>query len=325
MKAIVVSKLGGPEVLAYQEVDKPSVGPNQVMIRTKALSVNFADIKARKGKYHRGSEPPFVPGLEVAGTIEGVGPEVEKFHEGQRVIAFVDGGSYAEYAVANENLTFMIPDSLDFETAAACPLVSFVSYHLLHEVGRLQPGETVLVHASAGGVGTTAVQMAKILGAGQIIGTVGSDKKKDTSRQVGADKVINYEKEDFVKPVLQLTDGKGADLILDSVAGGIGERSLACLAPYGRLVNFGNASGWPANFQTKDLHSSCRAVLGFSLGTTRSQRPELLQPTAEKVLPYLADGRLKMVIGKRLPLSEARAAHEWIESRQSTGKVILLP
>ncbi|HET6528986.1 MAG TPA: zinc-binding dehydrogenase, partial [Balneolaceae bacterium] len=134
-----------------------------------------------------------------------------------------------------------------------------------------------------------------------------------------------YEKENFVELVQEMTEGRGADLILDSIAGETGEKSMECLAMYGRMVNFGNAGGRPANFQTKDLHASCRAVLGFSLGTTRNRRPELLQDTAERVLRFLAEERLKMVIGKRIPLSEAQEAHEWIESRKSTGKVILVP
>ncbi|HET7578307.1 MAG TPA: quinone oxidoreductase [Bacillales bacterium] len=326
MKAVVVSKLGGPDVLEYREVDKPSVGDHQVLIRAAAMAVNFADIKARGGKYHGGAKPPFIPGLDVAGTVEEVGAEVDRFHKGQRVIAFpTTTGSYAEYTVANENLTFALPNSIDFETAAACPIVAFTSFHLLHEVGRVQTGETVLIHAASGGVGSTAVQLAKMLGAAKVIGTVGSDVKKETARQAGADEVINYQKEDFVVQVQQITGGKGADLILDSVAGETGQRSMECLALYGRLVNFGNASGRPANFQTKDLHASCRSVLGFSLGTTRKRRPELLKPTAKKVLRYLEEGRLQMIIGKKLPLSEARSAHEWIESRQSTGKVILIP
>ncbi|HEX6923316.1 MAG TPA: quinone oxidoreductase [Bacillales bacterium] len=325
MKAVVVSQFGGAEELKYQEMDHPVVGKNEVLIRVEATGVNFADIKAREGRYHGGSKPPFVPGLDTAGTIEAVGSEVKRFREGQRVIAFVNGGSYSEYAVAEEQLTFELPDSVDFETAAACPVVAFTSYHLLHKVGRIQNGETVLIQAASGGVGTTAIQLAKILGAGKIIGTVGRDEKKETARQAGADEVINYEKENFVELVQEMTEGRGADLILDSIAGETGEKSMECLAMYGRMVNFGNAGGRPANFQTKDLHASCRAVLGFSLGTTRNRRPELLQDTAERVLRFLAEERLKMVIGKRIPLSEAQEAHEWIESRKSTGKVILVP
>ncbi|HEU5140130.1 MAG TPA: NADPH:quinone oxidoreductase family protein [Bacillales bacterium] len=325
MKAIVVSQFGGAENLEYKEIDRPVLEENEILIRVEATGVNFADIKAREGRYHGGSNPPFIPGLDTAGTIEAVGSGVKRFRAGQRVIAFVNGGSYSEYAVADEHLTFELPDNVDFETGAACPVVAFTSYHLLHKVGRIQDGETVLIHAASGGVGTTAIQLAKILGAGKVIGTVGRDEKKEIARQAGADAVINYEKEDFVELVQQMTDGRGADLILDSIAADTGEKSMECLAMYGRMVNFGNAGGRPSNIQSKDLHASCRAVLGFSLGTTRNRRPELLQDSAEKVLQFLAEEKLKMVVCKRLPLAEAKEAHKWIENRQSTGKVILVP
>ncbi|HEX7065953.1 MAG TPA: quinone oxidoreductase [Bacillales bacterium] len=325
MKAIVVSQFGGAENLEYKDMATPAVGEKEILIRVEATGVNYADIKAREGRYHGGTNPPFVPGLDTAGTIEAVGSKVEHFREGQRVIAFVNGGSYSEYAVAEEPLTFELPDNVDFETAAACPVVAFTSYHLLHKVGRIQNGETVLIHAASGGVGTTAIQLAKIFGAGKVIGTVGRDEKMETARRAGADEVINYEKENFVDRVQQMTDGRGADLILDSVAADTGEKSMECLAMYGRMVNFGNAGGRPANIQTKDLHASCRAVLGFSLGTTRNRRPELLQDTAEKVLRFLAEKKLKMIVGRKLPLSEAQEAHKWIEARQSTGKIILVP
>jgi NADPH2:quinone reductase len=323
MKAVVVTAFGGPEVLKYTTVDPPSIGPKQVLIRVVATGVNFADIKSRYGKYHGAAQPPFIPGLDAAGIIEAVGSEVHQFKAGQRVIAFPQNGSYAEYVVADENLTFALPDNVDFDTAAACPIVSFTSYKLLADVARLEPGETVLIHAAAGGVGTTAIQLAKIMGAGLVIGTVGSEHKMATALEAGADHVICYEKDDFAEQVKELTNGQGADVILDSISGWVSEKSLTCLAMYGRLVHFGNSSGEAGQFKTPDLHASCRSVLGFSLGTTRKKRPHLLRDAAERVLGYLADGRLKMKIGKRFSLEEAAEAHRWVESRQSTGKVLL--
>lgn len=324
MKAVVVTEFGGPEVLEYREVEKPSLRSKQVLIRVAATAVNFADIKARYGKYHGTGQPPFVPGLDAAGIVEAVGSEVQHLKVGDRVIAFPKNGSYAEYIVADEDLTFAIPDSVDFETAAACPTVSFTSYKLLADVARLQPGETVLIHAAAGGIGTTAIQLAKILGAGRVIGTVGNENKIAAALEAGADHVICYETEDFAATVNELTDGEGADVILDSISGGVAEKSLDCLAYYGRLVNFGNAAGgMVGQVKTTDLHSSCRSVLGFSLGTTRDKRPYLLQDTANQVLPYLADGRLQMKIGACFSIEEAAKAHELVESRKSTGKVLL--
>lgn len=325
MNAIIVSRYGGPEVLEHKSVDMPTIGPKQVLIRVAATSVNFADVKARYGNYHGGQRPPFVPGLDAAGTVEAIGSEVTHFRVGQRVIAFPLNGSYAEFIAADEILTFALPDTIDFDTAAACPIVSFTSYNLLAKVARLAKGETVLVHAAAGGVGTTAIQLAKLLGAKTVIGTAGSDEKANFAIQAGADYIINYRKEDFVARVKELTDGKGADVILDSIAGEVFEKSLDCLAMFGRIVNFGNAGGTAGTFRTDGLHASCRSVLGFSLGTHRRHRPETLQDTAREVLPYLADGRLKMVIGNRYKLEEAAKAQEWVENRNSVGKVLLIP
>ncbi|KKZ92586.1 hypothetical protein B4147_1822 [Bacillus wiedmannii] len=322
MKAIVVTSFGGPEVMKYIDVDVPVISDNQVLIRVVATSVNFADIKSRYGK--KGNKAlPFIPGIDAAGIIERVGSHVKNIHPGQRVIAFPQNGSYAEYVVANENLTFVLPHEVDFQTAAACPIVSFTSYNLLANVARLQEDETVLIHAAAGGIGTTAIQLAKLLGAGTVIGTVGSEAKKEIALDVGAEYVICHQDEDFVEKVNELTNGEGVDVILDSISGTVSEKSLKCLAYYGRLVHFGNASGEIGYFQTKDLHASCRSILGFSFGTTRKKRPELLQETANEVFRYLRDGRLKMKAAKSFPLQDAGKAHEWVESRKSTGKVIL--
>ncbi|WP_126429417.1 quinone oxidoreductase family protein [Brevibacillus marinus] len=324
MNAIIVSRFGGPDVLAYEKVEIPPIGPDDVLIRVEAASVNFADIKARYGS-KEGKQPPFVPGLDCAGEIVQIGANVQNFRVGQRVLAFPKSGSYAEYAVAHSLLTFAIPDQLDYATAAACPIVSFTSWFLLADVGRLKPGEAVLVHAAAGGVGTTAIQLAKILGAGTVIGTVSREDKIPVAKEAGADYVIDTSQDDFVAKTLEITAGKGADLILDSIAGSVTERGMNCLAPYGRLVQFGNASGQAASIQTKDLHASCRAVLGFSFGTTRKLRPERAREAAEHVLRYLQEGALRPVIGHRFPLADARLAQEVVENRESKGKVLLIP
>ncbi|MGE7873466.1 quinone oxidoreductase family protein [Bacillus paramycoides] len=322
MKAIVVTSFGGPEVMKYTDVGIPTISENQVLIRIVATSVNFADIKSRYGK--KGNKAlPFIPGIDAAGIVERVGSHVKNIYPGQRVIAFPQNGSYAEYVVANENLTFVLPDEVDFQTAAACPIVSFTSYNLLANVARLQKDEAVLIHAAAGGIGTTAIQLAKLLGAGKVIGTVGSEAKRKIALDAGADYVICNQNEDFVEKVNDLTNGEGVNVILDSISGTVSERSLDCLAYYGRLVHFGNASGEVGNFRTKDLHASCRSILGFSFGTTRKKRPESLKETANQVFRYLRDGSLLIKATKSFPLQDAGKAHEWVESRQSTGKVIL--
>lgn len=324
MKAIVVNEFGGPDVLRQVEMERPTISARQVLIRVVATSVNFADIMTRQGEYHSTGKPPLIPGLDAAGIIEEVGTDVRSLRAGQRVVAFPKSGSYAEYIVADEDLTFVIPDNVGFEVAAASPLVAFTSYKLLADVARLQKGETVLIHAASGGIGTTAIQIARILGASLIIGTVGNGRKAGAVLAAGADEVIAHDEADFVERVNALTEGRGVDIILDSIAGETGERSLECLAKFGRLVNFGRASGEAARFRTTDLHSSCRSVLGFSFGTTRNSRPELVQETAEKVMGYLQDGLLDMKIGKRFALKDAAEAHRLVESRLGTGKVLLV-
>jgi NADPH:quinone reductase len=322
MKAILATQYGGPEVLHYTDVDRPEPQSSQVLIRVVKTSVNFADIKTRKGK-KGGGGVPYIPGLDAAGVIEQIGSNVQRFQVGQRVVAFPSSGSYAEYAVADENLTFALPDSIDFDMAASCPIVSFLAYNLLADIARMETGERVLIHSAAGGVGTTAIQLAKLLGAGEIIGTVGNLNKASIALEAGADHVLSYEDADFAHKVNEVTGGQGVDIVLDSVAGWVTEKSLECLAPYGRLVQFGNSSGVAGKFTSNDVHSSCRSVLGYSFGTTRKRKPHLVEATAKKVFPYLSTGQLKIKIGHTYSLQEAAIAHQLIESRLSTGKVIL--
>jgi NADPH:quinone reductase len=325
MKAVVVTQFGGPEVLAWQEVPAPTPGPGQVLIRTEATGVNFADIKTRMGTYHGAGKPPVIPGLDVAGRIAAVGPGVTGFQEGERVAAFCNVGGYAEYVAVPALLTWAVPEEIDLAQAAAFPTVGVTAYNLLTLAGRLTPGETVLVHAAAGGVGSTAVQLAKLLGAGTVIGTVGNDAKADLARSLGCDHVINYRREPFAARVGELTGAAGADLILDAVAGEVFESSLSCLAPFGRLIMYGISSGVAGTARSDQLHSTNRAVIGYSSGHYRRHRPQALVPAGDTVLRYMREGRLRFVIGGRFPMSEAAEAHRLIESRQSVGKILLLP
>ena len=323
MKAIVIREFGGPEVLKCVEKEKPTISDHQVLIRVKALSVNYADVRTRLGKYHAAGKPPIIPGLDASGIVEAVGASVKSHNVGQRVIAFPKTGAYAEYVVADEDLTFAIPENLDPDGAAACPIVGFTAYMLLANVARLQPGESVLIHSASGGVGTTAIQMAKTLGASRVIGIVGTSQKAEIALEAGADQVICRNNTDFVQEVHSATSGQGVDVILDPIAGKVAEKNLECLAPFGRLVAFGFASGEPGHFKTSDLHSTCRSVMGFSIGTARNKRPQLLRNAAENVFRYLSDGQIKMKISRIFPLEEASEAHKWLEGPQSTGKILL--
>lgn len=322
MKAVMLEQFGPAENMKYVDAEMPPIHAKQVLIRVKTTSVNYADIKARYGRKGQGKFPLLL-GLEAAGIVEKVGAEVKSFVPGQRVIAFPHQGSYAEYVAADENLTFALPDSIDFDTAGACGIVSFLSYKLLADIARLQQGEAVLIHSAAGGVGTTAIQIAKALGASKVIGTVGNEAKIPTALDAGADHVICYETVDFAEKVNELTDGQGVHVILDSIAGDITAKSLQCLAHYGRLVMFGNSSGNAGQVLTSDLHASCRSILGFSLGTTRKERPDTLRSTAAQVFRLIEEKQLNIKISERFPLREAGLAHQLVESRQSTGKVLL--
>ncbi|MCF8025024.1 MAG: zinc-binding dehydrogenase [Desulfobacteraceae bacterium] len=325
MKAIVIQEFGGPEVLKVQNMDPSQLAEHQVLIRIHAASVNFADIMTRQGAYHAAMQPPLTPGLDAAGVVEQVGSQVRSIKEKDRVIAFPAGGSYAEYAVADERLTFVIPETLDFESAAASPVVAFTSYNLLQSVGGLKPEETLLIHGAAGGIGTTVIQMARLMGAKQIVGTVGSDEKIPPARQAGADLVINYRKQRFSEIANEATNGQGADLILDPVGGNTFQESLACLAMFGRIVNFNNSGGEGGTVNTRQLHASCRSVLGFSLGTTLRHRPEMVQETAKPVLSMLGEKHVRPFIWGVYPLESAGKAHELIESRETIGKLLLKP
>lgn len=322
MKAIVVEQFGSTENMKYVNIEKPSIGSKQVLIRVMVTSVNFADVKARYGNKGQG-KLPFIPGLEASGIIEQVGDEVTSFFAGQRVMAFPHNGSYAEYIVADENLTFAIPDHMSFDVAGSCGIVSFLSYKLLADVANLQAGDTVLIHSASGGVGTTAIQVARALGARTVIGTVGNETKIPVAFEAGADHVLCHTNENFAQRVNELTDGQGVNIILDSIGGEITGQSMNCLSRYGRLVVFGNSSGSYGQLQTNELHSSCRSVLGFSLGTTRKEQPEALKDTSLQVFRMIERGQITIKISEKLPLKDAPAAHQLIESRKSTGKVIL--
>ena len=325
MKAVIVTELGPPEGLQMQDAPMPEPGPGQVRIRVAATTVNFADIQARRGSYHGSRPAPFLPGLEAAGTVDALGLGVRGLEVGQRVAASADGGSYAEYMLASTIGTFAIPDSLDWDYASCFPSVGTTSLNLLMQAGRMAPGDTVLIHAAAGGIGSTAVQLARTLGAGMIIGTVGSPDKAKLILSLGADAAINYRVEDVPERVREITNGAGADVVLDGVGADTFEGSIAALAPYGRLVAFGQSSGPPPGVFFGQLYGDNKSVIGYSTGGHRRTRPEALRQPGNAALKLLIQGRWKPVIGARFPLAQAAMAHRMIEDRESTGKVLLIP
>ncbi len=322
MKSILVRAYGEPNVLEIEDLPIPEPSVGQVRIKTAFTSVNFADIKAR-----RGGAPtlPFTPGLDASGVVDAVGDNIENFQVGQRIAAYAAAGSYAEYVLAEAELCYPLPDAVSFEQGAGIGIL-ITAYNVLTNAGRFQAGESVLVHAGAGGVGSTLLQLAKTLGAARIFATVGSDEKAEVAAQLGADEVINYQETAFDEVVNEKTEGRGVDLILDSVAGPNAERGLNCLADFGRLVIYGHTGeGGAAAIKSTLLHKNNRAVIGYSSGGYRKARPEVLREVAQEGLKLLASGDIKILLGERFKLEDVAAAHEWVESRRSVGKVLLGP
>jgi NADPH2:quinone reductase len=322
MHAIVVEGVGDPSVLQWRAVPDPKPGPGQVAIKVKLTSVNFADIQQRRGTGAAVPKMPFTPGLDCMGTIVALGEGVEKLHVGQRVSASPEGGSYAEVVVAREVLTIPVDGTISDE-AAASPTVLVTAYNLLTLAARLQRGQSVLVHAGAGGVGSVAVQMAKRLGAGTVFATAGGEHKVRIARDCGADIAIDYTKEDFAQVIREATGGKGVDIVLDAVGGDVFAKSLPVLADFGRYCVYGQSSGSPGSLTTDLLHRSNRAILGYSSGHYRRNRADAIRPALEAALKMVADGEVRILEGGRFPLREAAKAHRQVESRASTGRIFL--
>jgi NADPH2:quinone reductase len=306
-----------------EEIDTPKPGAGEVLIRVMAAGVNYADLAQRKGAYLTTTRLPLTLGMEVAGVVEALGEGVTGLPVGTRVAALV-GGGYAEYAVATAGGVIPIPSGLDFAHAAAFPLQGLTAYQLLKESARLQTGESVLVHAAAGGVGTLAVQLAKLMGAGTVIGTASTEEKLDLARELGADVGINYTEDDWVDRVRAATGGNGVQIVLEMVGGRIAQQSLQCLTPFdGRMVVFGSASGEVAQFSGRDLMNRNIAVLGYWLSPWMS-RPAQIAGAMQALMGYLDTGKLRIIVGQTYPLAEAAAAHQAMAARQTTGKVVLV-
>jgi len=322
MKAILFDQLGGPEVMKLGEAPKPEVRPGWVLLKNHAIGINFADNFFRQGQYLIRPKLPDTPGLEAAGVVEAVGPGVEHLKPGMRVTA-IGTRTYAEYCVASASQVMPLPDFISFAEGAAFPIQTLTAYHMLHTSHQTTPGQTVLVHSAAGGVGIVAVQIAKAAGA-RVIGTVSSDSKINIVKEYGAEAVINYATRDFAEEAMKLTDGKGIDLILDAVGKPTLEKGLSCLAPFGHLILYGRAGGPPDPVNLMALFQKSLKVSGFVLYTV-SAMPDKHRQGIEKSFQLMKQGKLKMLVGKTFPLAEAAETHRYMESRQSVGKLVLIP
>ena len=322
MTVIGIKAPGGPEVLVPEERQGPTPCEGELLIRVRAAGVNRPDVMQRKGLYPPPPGASDIPGLEIAGEIAALGPAIRRWKEGDRVMSLVSGGGYAEYCVATATHTLPV-SGLPMQDAAAVPETFFTVWHNVFERGALNAGETLLVHGGSSGIGTTAIQLAKQFGA-KVFVTAGSDEKCEACRKLGADLAINYKTEDFVAIAKKATDGKGVDLILDMVGGDYIERNFEAAAVEGRIVQIAFQGSPKA---TVDFRRIMLKRLHHTGSTLRSRstadKAAIARAVEDKVLPLLADGRVKPVLYKTFPLKDAAAAHALMESSAHIGKIVL--
>jgi NADPH2:quinone reductase len=322
MFAIQAVRAGGPDVLEAVDIDPPSPKPTQILVRHNAIGLNFIDTYQRSGLYP--VRYPFVLGQEAAGVVEAVGAEAGRFKVGDRVAYSGLGGAYAELQAVPAARAVRLPDTISFETAAASLLKGMTVEFLLRRCHPVKAGETILVHAAAGGVGTIMVQWAKAIGA-VVIGTVGSEEKAALARRLGCDHVIRYRQEDVAARVKEITGGAGVPVVYDSVGKDTFDASLACLSRRGLMVTFGNASGPVAAFEPSRLQRGgslflTRPTLFDYVATT-----EELDESSAALFAMLASGKVAVEIGQRFKLGDARKAHEALEGRRTIGASVLIP
>jgi NADPH2:quinone reductase len=322
MKAIVVHSFGGPEQLRYEDVPTPVPGAGEALVKVAASGVNFIDVYHRTGLYKM--PLPSNIGSEGAGVVEAVGSDVSEVAPGDRVAWAMHRGSYAEYAVVPSRLLVKLPDEIDPSTAAAAMLQGMTAHYLTHSTYPVKEGDTVLVHAAAGGTGLLIVQMAKMRGA-RVIGTVSTQAKADVALAAGADAIVFYTREDFEPEVKRLTEGRGVSVVYDSVGQATFMKSLICLRARGMMVSFGNSSG-PVN--------AVEPLLLSQMGSLYLTRPSLAHYTATRLellwraddlLGWIAAGKLKIRVDRSYKLSDAPQAHRDLEGRKTAGKILLIP
>jgi NADPH2:quinone reductase len=324
MRAIQISKTGGPEALEFREVPTPEPGPGRVLVQIEACGVNFIDIYLREGRYP--AQLPFIPGQEAAGMVIALGPDVapDTFKVGDRVAWCHVMGTYAEFAAAPVAKLIKIPVDISTRQAAAAMLQGMTAHYLAHSTYAIRPGDDVLIHAGAGGVGLLLIQMAKHLGA-RVLTTVSTEEKAALARHAGADEVILYTQEDFAAKVRELTGGRGVPVVYDSVGKTTFDGSLACLRPRGLMALFGGSSGAVPPFDLIQLSTKGSLYLTRpSLKDYILTRTELEQRAGD-VLRWVSEGSLKLRLEHSYPLAEAAQAHRDLEGRKTTGKVLLIP
>ena len=321
MRAVQITEFGDLDVLNVADVDTPQPGEDEVLIRVSHAGINFADTHQRENSYLAKFELPLIPGGEVAGVVErGAGD----LAEGTRVIAMLRSGGYAEYAVAPVATTFAIPDGVDDGTALAMLIQGITAWHLYRTSARLERGESVVVISGAGGVGSLAVQLAKPFGAGRVIATASSEEKRELTLELGADAAVDPAAEDLTRALIEANEDKQVDVVLEMSGGRIFEASLRALAPFGRLVTYGMASREQNEVRNGHLMRKSRGVIGFWLMHLLA-RPDLLREALTDLLDRAARGELRVVVGGTYPMSDVRRAHEDLQGRRTSGKLLLDP
>jgi NADPH:quinone reductase len=315
MRAIQITEFGGPEVLVLRELDDPAVPEGFELIDVSAAGVNYADTHQAENSYLAPAELPLIPGGEVVGRTA----------DGRRVVALLGGGGYAEKAAAHPVAMWEVPDGVSDAQALALVLQGTTAWHMLRTSAQLREGESVVVHAAAGGVGTLAIQLAKRFGAGRVIGVASTEEKRELATRLGADAVVDANAEDLTATLKEANGGQGVDVVLEMVGGRTFEQSLSALAPFGRVIHFGQAAreGAP-KVDPGYLMGTSRGVLGFWLVHVL-RRPELMTAAMEDMFAAVLAGELEPIVGGSYPLEEARRAHEDIRSRGTTGKLVLTP
>lgn len=322
MKAIRVHAPGGPDALVTDDITVPDPAPGQALVRVAAAGVNFIDTYQRSGLYQ--VPLPCILGQEGAGVVERVGEAVTSIQPGDRVAWAGVMGSYAEYAALPADRLVRVPRGVPLEVAAAALLQGMTAHYLVHTTFALQPGQTCLVHAAAGGVGLLLCQLARKKIGARVIGTVGDDAKAALAREAGADEVVVYRRDDFLEAVRRLTDGRGVDVVYDGVGRDTFDRSLECVAPFGTLVMYGNASGPVPPFDLLRLMPNARHVARPRLAEHVAARADL-ERRAGDILGWIAAGRMKIRVHATYPLADAARAHRDLEGRATTGKLLLAP
>jgi NADPH:quinone reductase len=325
MKTVRFHATGGPEVLRYEEVPDPKPGPGEVLVKVEAVGVNFADVLRRRGDdYPEPSPPPFTLGGEIAGTVAALGAGTTKLAVGDPVYATPRIGGYAQYVVVPAATVVPLPDGISPVEATTLVVQGLTAALALRHSARMAFGDTVLVEAAAGGVGSFAVQLARTWGASTVIGAASTPGKRASVLELGADMVVDYTQPGWADQIRSMTGGKGVDIILEMVGGEVVAQALDALAPFGRMVVYGQASGKPALVNPQRLVTDNQSVTGFYIGGF-FRHPDIIERTLSELVALVGAGRLKLPVGTVLPLSEAVKAHRMLEGRQTIGKVVLQP